>query len=439
MQVYRKYRVPVSLTADQRNDLARLSDGQRAAYNWAVSRIRDGWDPSDVYGLHGKFTPHRRTSGGWMRSVPRAMQNAAIQDACTAAKLAARYGRGRLKYRTKRRSRGTLRCALPPVVAGPHHVRLPRFGTVHAQIPDEIMENEPRSYEFVRTPKGKYQLCVSCRLEVPAPKTTGMTHKGIDRGVTEPTVVATLSPDGRPLAADSYDTAAPFKENRQWNDKMRSKASKKNRRSRRYRDHLRKLGKRMRMVLNRRTYAECVAAKEICTAGRPGSIIFEDLKLSKMTRAGGAHKRGMNREMRFVRHHAIERRIRNRAEVQGVQLLYVRPHHTSQTCSRCGHRDGGSRVTRDMFKCVSCNYVQQADANAAINICRRGMPSAEYDPGIPPEAGTAFVRRQLDARCNQFVARPQGTREPIVCAVPSRTGWRKTSKSAGGRQVTDSH
>lgn len=290
MHVYRKYRVPVSLTAGQTAEITRLRHGQREVYNWAISEIKGGWDINDEYGLHAELTV-RRAAHDHVRAIPTAVQRAGIQDAFRAARLSIKYGRGGLKYRSRKISgSAAVRCSQPPKVIDSHFLRLPVFGTVRCRIPDQIMEHEPRSYEFVRMQSGRYMLYVSCRVDVPAPRTVGMTYKGIDRGVAEPTVAATISPDGRPLAADSYDTAAPFRQNREWNRRMQRKASKMNKRSKRYRDHLRKIDRKMRKVLNRRTYAECVAARHIVCDGRPGVIVFENLNLSKMTRSGGSHK-----------------------------------------------------------------------------------------------------------------------------------------------------
>lgn len=330
--IYRKYRVPVSLTVEQKAEISRLRDGQREAYNWAVSEIKRGWDVRNEYGLHNELTV-RRAVHDHMRNIPRRFQMDGIQDAFKAAKLSVRYGRGHARYRMKKRSgSASVRCSLPPKVVDSYFLKLPVFGTVRANIPDEIMEHDPRSYEFVKTRSGQYILYVSCLVEVPGSQIVGMTYKGIDRGTAEPTVVATLAPDGRPLAKDSYDTTTAFKQNRAWNDSMRRKASKMNKRSNRFREHLRRMNAKMRKVLNQRTYAECVAARHIVCDGRPCTITFERLSVSDMTRRGGSRKRGMNREMRFVRHHMIEQRIKNRAEVEGVTIKYVPPHYTSQTC-----------------------------------------------------------------------------------------------------------
>lgn len=402
---YRKYRVPVCLTADQKSEIRRLTDGQRYAYNWAASKLKDGrFKPGDKYKLSNCFTPLRHATD-WLKTVPRAMQNIAIQDACTAAKASAARGRGDTKYRSKRRQ-VSLKCALAPVVVGQYGIKLPRFGTVRANIPNEVMEHEPRSYEFIPR-KGSYLLYVSCRVSIPrwnAPVVH--TIKGVDRGTVEPTVVVTMKPDGTVVSKDSYNTASPFRNDRVAYQRLQSKMSKMNRHSNRFRRLHICLRKRFQKTANRRTYAECVAAKHVCEDHNPSTIILEDLKLDKMTRNGGSHKSGMNREMRFVRHYSIEQRIRNRAELSGIEIRMLAPHYTSQTCARCSHIDKASRITRDMFQCTKCHYTQQADVNAATIIGRLGLPPSDDDDRErpPTEVGTPFVRRELDARLNCFTA-----------------------------------
>ncbi|MFC7758911.1 RNA-guided endonuclease InsQ/TnpB family protein [Catellatospora bangladeshensis] len=57
----------------------------------------------------------------------------------------------------------------------------------------------------------------------------------------------------------------------------------------------------------------------------------------------------------------------------GVPLVQVDPRYTSQTCSRCGHRDKRNRPDQETFTCRSCGVVAHADHNAALNIARRGV------------------------------------------------------------------
>ena len=420
---YREYRVPVRLTAGQKSEIRRLRDGQRHAYNWAVSRLHDGWERNDEYGLCNELTV-QRAAHGHIRNVPRRFQTDAIRDAFLAARLAARYGRGHVRYRTKRRaSRYALKCSLPPVVVNSCTLKMPVFGTVACKgpVPRELLDHEPRSYEFVdasadrRGEKPRYVLYVACRVNIPEPWSAPATPvaaaarrtvKGIDRGAVEPTVVVALDQRGEAVDKTSYDTASPFKSNRAWCQRQQRKMSKMNRRSRRCKRMRDMVRRRMYRVANRRNYAECVAAKHVCVDYNPHTIVFEDMSLGGMTRKGkGRYKRGLNREMRFVRHHAVAQRIRNKAELMGITIQTVNPQYTSQECARCGHTARESRITRDMFRCVKCHYIQQADVNAAMIIGRRGLPSAPdhtmHGAGTP-EAGTPFVRRELDARLGCF-------------------------------------
>jgi putative transposase len=62
-----------------------------------------------------------------------------------------------------------------------------------------------------------------------------------------------------------------------------------------------------------------------------------------------------------------------KARRAGVPLMEVDPRYTSQTCSKCGHRDKRNRPDQATFICRSCGVVAHADHNAAINIAARGV------------------------------------------------------------------
>ena len=463
MFVYRKYRVPVNLTAEQKSELMRLRDGQRQAYNWAMEHIRNyGWSTNSEYAMYGMLTAQRRMFG-WMCAVSADVQRAGIRDAFTAAKAAERRGRGiadGLRYRSKKHpGRMVLRCGLPPVVVDQHCIKLPRFGSIRADIPNEVMEHEPRSYEFVSVSSGRgrdgrprYVLYISCRINAPDPWNTSLQAtvgegrrtavKGVDRGTVEPAVVVALDAEtGDAVDKSCYDTASPFRENRMWYQRQQRRMSKMNMHSNRFRRLHQRIRRKMRKVANRRAYAECIAAKHICDDHGPHTIVLEDLKLGAMTRRGkGSYKKGLNREMRFVRHHAVEQRIRNRADLASIRIITVDPRHTSQECARCGHVDKESRVTRNMFKCTKCSYIQHADVNAAMVIGRRGLPQAPDMQEVgPPEVGMPFVRRELDARLNCFAAvggSSRGRDSQAPAHHLAQGGMEKERhKVSGGRQL----
>lgn len=62
--------------------------------------------------------------------------------------------------------------------------------------------------------------------------------------------------------------------------------------------------------------------------------------------------------------------IEYKANREGIDVKYIDPAYTSQTCSICGHVDKENRQTQEKFKCMKCGFELNADHNASINIAR---------------------------------------------------------------------
>ena len=98
-------------------------------------------------------------------------------------------------------------------------------------------------------------------------------------------------------------------------------------------------------------------------------LILENLKyiqIGTKKRVSKATRKLLSRWNLGLWHSAIEQKC----EENCVQLHFVSPKYTSQTCPMCGHTDKGNRdgIT---FKCTACGYEANADLNAAINILSR--------------------------------------------------------------------
>ena len=98
-------------------------------------------------------------------------------------------------------------------------------------------------------------------------------------------------------------------------------------------------------------------------------LILENLKyiqINTKKRVSKATRKLLSRWNLGLWHSAIEQKC----EENCVQLHFVSPKYTSQTCPMCGHTDKGNRdgIT---FKCTACGYEANADLNAAINILSR--------------------------------------------------------------------
>ena len=116
-------------------------------------------------------------------------------------------------------------------------------------------------------------------------------------------------------------------------------------------------------------------------------IIFENLKTAQMTRKPKAKKNrngkfisnkasqkaGLNRSILNVGWHYLESYARYKAAKAGKAVFKVSAAHTSQECANCGHTHPNNRRKQDLFSCVSCGHVDNADRNASIVIKKRAI------------------------------------------------------------------
>lgn len=73
-------------------------------------------------------------------------------------------------------------------------------------------------------------------------------------------------------------------------------------------------------------------------------------------------------------YYELQQFIEYKAKKVGINVAYVDPYHTSQTCSECGNYEEGQRIDQKTFKCKKCGFKVNADFNASRNIAR----SKEY-------------------------------------------------------------
>jgi putative transposase len=90
-------------------------------------------------------------------------------------------------------------------------------------------------------------------------------------------------------------------------------------------------------------------------------------------------KAGLNREILRSGWGLLVRRLDEKAP---RRVERIKPHHTSQRCSACGHVDGKSRKSQADFRCTACGYVCNADVNAARNIAVGHTVTARGGDGV---------------------------------------------------------
>lgn len=128
------------------------------------------------------------------------------------------------------------------------------------------------------------------------------------------------------------------------------------------------------------------------------AIFVEDLQVKNMMRSAKgtveepgrnvAQKTGLNRSMSEQAWSTFFFMLEYKAERAGTRFERVDPKYTSQTCSRCGTVDAESRKD-ERFRCVHCEFTDDADHNAAVNVLSRGMSNWGFsDAGELVIAGT---------------------------------------------------
>lgn len=67
----------------------------------------------------------------------------------------------------------------------------------------------------------------------------------------------------------------------------------------------------------------------------------------------------------------LQNKIKYKAEELGIKVNLINPKYTSQRCSKCGYINEKNRDCKNnqsKFKCLNCEYQENADINASMNI-----------------------------------------------------------------------
>jgi IS605 OrfB family transposase len=120
----------------------------------------------------------------------------------------------------------------------------------------------------------------------------------------------------------------------------------------------------------------CISKEIVQEAQRNGcsTIVMEDLKNIRERIRAGKKVRSRLHRWSFDQLRCF---VEYKAAAQGIQVLYVNPAYTSQTCSCC--LSLGKRL-KHRFSCLNCGSLQHSDLNASRNILRLGL-SADRPTG----------------------------------------------------------
>jgi putative transposase len=84
-------------------------------------------------------------------------------------------------------------------------------------------------------------------------------------------------------------------------------------------------------------------------------------------------KSGLNKAILDQGWYEFRRQLTYKESWLGGEVVLVPPAYTSQTCSACEYVAAESRRSQELFVCVRCGAILDADVNAARNILRAGQ------------------------------------------------------------------
>lgn len=118
-------------------------------------------------------------------------------------------------------------------------------------------------------------------------------------------------------------------------------------------------------------------------------VALEDLDVQAMTKRpkprpdpdnpgrylhnGAKAKAGLDRSILSNNWSRLMKRLQDKMDANGGNLVIVPAAYTSRTCHECGHIAKENRESQAVFHCVKCGYEANADVNAAKNILSRAL------------------------------------------------------------------
>lgn len=239
---------------------------------------------------------------------------------------------------------------------------------------------------------GRWFVSIQTERAVPAPVPEATTSVGIDMGVAR---FATLS-DGAHI-----EPLNSFKRHEKALRKAQQALSRKVKFSNNWKKAKARVQKLHTRIANaRRDYLHKCSTT---ISKNHAMVVIEDLAVGNMSRSakGTAEepgknvraKSGLNRSILDQGWYEFRRQLGYKLAWRGGWLEVVAPHHTSQTCPRCGHVSADNRPTQARFVCVECGFAGHADAVAATNIIRAGHAQYACEVSDAPRSPAARTHR----------------------------------------------
>ena len=388
------HRYALDPTPTQERDLRSHAGAARVAFNWGLARVKanmsqreaeksygltgDDLTPSiswSLYSLRKAWNAVKDTVAPWWRECSKEAFNTGLDALARALKNWGDSRRGKRngkpvgfpRFRSRRRSRPSIRFTTGAIRCEAAHAILPRLGRIKLHERADLSDARVLSAS-VRFERGRWFVAFTVEQDVTraAPARPNVTV-GVDLGIKTLAVVATG-------AGETFKVSNPRHLGKALRKVRRLSRTVSRRRGpdRRTRQEPSNRWRRADAARNRALGRVADQRKDSIhklttdLARTYGTVVVEDL-----------HVRGMLANHRLARHVAdasfaeIRRQLTYKTAWHGGALIVAdRWFASSKTCSECGAVKAKLALSERTYVCEACGTVLDRDVNAAVNLAR---------------------------------------------------------------------
>jgi IS605 OrfB family transposase len=421
------YRFVLDPTPAQERDLRSHAGAARVAFNWGLSRVKanlgqreaekscgitgDDLTPGiswSLYSLRKDWNAAKGDVAPWWGECSKEAFNTGLDALARALKnwgdsrSGKRKGKpaGFPRFRSRRRSRPSIRFTTGAIRCEPTHAVLPRLGRIKMHERAALGDARVLSAS-VRFERGRWFVAFTVEQDItrPAPVRPDVTA-GVDLGIKTLAVVAVGT-------GETFEVPNPrhlgkaLRKVRRLSRAVSRRQGPDRRTGQRPSNRWRKADTARNRTLGRVADQRKDGIHKLTTAlaSTYGTVVVEDL-----------HVAGMVRNHRLSRHVAdasfaeIRRQLNYKTAWHGGTLIVAdRWFASSKTCSGCGSVKAKLALSERTYVCTACGLVLDRDVNAAVNLARLA--------GSGPDSNGRGADRKTGLARQVAVKRQPGTRQ----------------------------
>jgi putative transposase len=379
MLIHQSFKFELRPNGEQRRKMAMFAGACRFVYNKAlalqIENRAKGIKHLSYFSM-GKLLPEWKQEFPWLSETPAQALQQSLKNLEEAYKrfFAKRAGFPKFKKRGQWSS-----FRFPQgfsIRQGDECINLPKLGRVHYDAHRSIL-GTPKSIT-VSFYSGKWYASILTEREVEQPIHPSTSIIGIDLGIAR---FATLSDSSfiEPLSSLKKHEIRLRRYQRRMSSKVKFSQNWKKAKS--------KVRKVHSGIANARK--DFLHKTSTLISKNHAVVIVEDLNVKSMSGSASGtvenpgknvkQKSGLNKAILEQGWSEFRRMLGYKLEWAGGRLIAVPPHYTSQRCPECKHVSRENRKTQSEFKCMKCDYKNNADVVGAINIKAAGLAVIERE------------------------------------------------------------